>query len=91
MGGLEPPRISPHAPQTCAYTDSATSTNLFNFQPFSFVMRRSNRLCFCPLVKRLSIFLLGRVPHRLKLLSRLLLLQLNHSVLLRFVGFVLRG
>ena len=30
MGGLEPPRISPHAPQTCAYTDSATST--FNFQ-----------------------------------------------------------
>lgn len=26
MGGLEPPRISPHAPQTCAYTDSATST-----------------------------------------------------------------
>ena len=24
--GLEPSRISPHAPQTCAYTDSATST-----------------------------------------------------------------
>ena len=26
MAGLEPARISPHAPQTCAYTDSATST-----------------------------------------------------------------
>ncbi len=24
--GLEPARVSPHAPQTCAYTDSATST-----------------------------------------------------------------
>lgn len=32
MGGLEPPRISPHAPQTCAYTDSATST-YSNFTP----------------------------------------------------------
>ena len=28
MAGLEPARISPHAPQTCAYTDSATSTHL---------------------------------------------------------------
>ncbi len=27
MAGLEPARISPHAPQTCAYTDSATSTS----------------------------------------------------------------
>ena len=26
--GLEPARVSPHAPQTCAYTDSATSTYL---------------------------------------------------------------
>lgn len=25
-GGLEPPRVASHAPQTCAYTDSATST-----------------------------------------------------------------
>ena len=30
--GLEPARVSPHAPQTCAYTDSATSTSIFNFQ-----------------------------------------------------------
>ena len=30
--GLEPARVSPHAPQTCAYTDSATSTYIFNFQ-----------------------------------------------------------
>lgn len=27
--GLEPARVSPHAPQTCAYTDSATSTQVF--------------------------------------------------------------
>ena len=25
--GLEPARVSPHAPQTCTYTDSVTSTN----------------------------------------------------------------
>ena len=30
--GLEPARVSPHAPQTCAYTDSATSTSIFDFQ-----------------------------------------------------------
>lgn len=31
--GLEPARVSPHAPQTCAYTDSATSTpGILNFQ-----------------------------------------------------------
>ena len=30
--GLEPARVSPHAPQTCAYTDSATSTHIqFSF------------------------------------------------------------
>lgn len=28
-GGLEPPRVASHAPQTCAYTDSATSTQVF--------------------------------------------------------------
>ena len=32
MAGLEPARISPHAPQTCAYTDSATSTYCFDIQ-----------------------------------------------------------
>ena len=29
--GLEPARVSPHAPQTCAYTDSATSTWSFGY------------------------------------------------------------
>ena len=33
--GLEPARVSPHAPQTCAYTDSATST-FSNFVAYTF-------------------------------------------------------
>ena len=28
-GGLEPPRVTPHAPQTCASTNSATSARPF--------------------------------------------------------------
>ena len=31
MAGLEPARIAPHAPQTCAYTNSATSTYFSKF------------------------------------------------------------
>ena len=35
MAGLEPARVSPHAPQTCTYTDSVTSTSskLFYHKP----------------------------------------------------------
>lgn len=36
--GLEPARVSPHAPQTCTYTDSVTSTRIINF---------FNLYCFC--------------------------------------------
>ncbi len=56
MGGLEPPRISPHAPQTCAYTDSATST-----QTIQLSLRDAYT---SPLLGRYLIFLVGRVPHR---------------------------
>ena len=36
--GLEPARVSPHAPQTCAYTDSATSTQgIFSYSIVKFV------------------------------------------------------
>ena len=51
MAGLEPARISPHAPQTCAYTDSATSTQtiLFNFQSlFCFVLVAEQSLSLLP-------------------------------------------
>ncbi len=51
MAGLEPARISPHAPQTCAYTDSATSTQtiLFNFQSlFCFVLVAEQTLSLLP-------------------------------------------
>ena len=37
MGGLEPPRISPHAPQTCAYTDSATTTHTITYSIIKFL------------------------------------------------------
>ncbi len=47
--GLEPARVSPHAPQTCAYTDSATSTSIFDFQMSAYTS---------PLVKRYLIVLL---------------------------------
>ena len=48
MGGLEPPRISPHAPQTCTSTIPPLRHILFNFQTYFFVMWRSIRsLGFC--------------------------------------------
>ena len=53
--GLEPARVSPHAPQTCAYTDSATSTSIFDFQVSAYTS---------PLEKRYLIVFLGRVPRR---------------------------
>ena len=45
--GLEPARISPHAPQTCAYTDSAMSTYLIlTFIYFEYFL--NNTLALCP-------------------------------------------
>lgn len=32
IGGVEPPRISPHEPESCASTNFAISTLLLNFQ-----------------------------------------------------------
>ena len=40
--GLEPARISPHAPQTCAYTNSATPTYI-QFSIFTPIVRLNRR------------------------------------------------
>ena len=77
--GLEPARVSPHAPQTCAYTDSATSTQvfqLFNCQISQVSLRRRcSTLFHIPLKKRYSIVFFGRVPRRHKVF---LVIQLSN-------------
>lgn len=62
MAGLEPARISPHAPQTCAYTDSATSTCticlgllLHTPQSLTFILLSQNYRSFCSVFLRVSL------------------------------------
>ena len=38
-GGLEPPRVTPHAPQTCASASSATSAQGVSCRPASRIVK----------------------------------------------------
>src|SRR5438128_2945843 len=73
-GGLEPPRVTSHAPQTCASTSSATSArsgrmskirgwrasvNSRHVLPLSFVPFHHHSRSFCSLRVALHLFFVG--------------------------------